>query len=133
MKMMLMMQLNSRFMKKKTDKEEDYLEHDATEYNENVEHFKENIENENNYYENEASEYKESKPVDEEIFDATQQQQSFAAAEPGSAVLSHESDPSTHVSADMFSPKPLYGSAERVWYGSALIFVTICNLIRLLR
>jgi len=114
----------------KTDKEEHFFEHDATEYNE---HFKENIENENDYYENEASEYKESKPVDEEIFDATQQQQSFAAAEPGSAVLSHESDPSTHVSADMFSPKPLYGSAERVWCGSALIFVTICNLIRLLR
>merc|ERR1719369_311634 len=133
MKMMLMMQLNSRFMKKKTDKEEHFFEHDATEYNENIEHFKENIENENDYYENEASEYKESKPVDEEIFDATQQQQSFAAAEPGSAVLSHESDPSTHVSADMFSPKPLYGSAERVWCGTALIFVTICNLIRLLR
>merc|ERR1712105_25881 len=109
-------------------------------YNANIEDSKENIENEKDYHENEkdyyedeASEYKESKPFDDEIFDATQQQQSFAAAEPGSAVLSHESDPSTHVSADMFSPKPLYGSAERVWCGTALIFVTICNLIRLLR
>jgi len=115
------------------DSDDAVEEHNATEYNENIEHSKENIENEKGYDENDASEYKESKPVDEEIFDATQQQQSFAAAEPGSAVLSHESDPSTHVSADMFSPKPLYGSGERVWCGTALIFVTICNLLRMLR
>merc|ERR1719206_191581 len=114
----------------KTDKKEAYyIESDATEYDENNEQFKENVENEKGHYENKASEYKE---VNEEIFDATQQQQSFAAAEPGSAVLSHDSDPSTHVSADMFSPKPLYGSSERVCCGTALILVTICNLIRLL-
>merc|ERR1712098_431068 len=81
---------------------------------------------------NDATEYKKTLLVNEEIFDATQQQQSFAAAETGSAVLSHESDPSTHVSADMFSPKPLYGSGERVLSGAALICVTICSITRLL-
>ena len=117
------------YEEKPNKKEAYYIESDATEYDENNEQFKENIENEKGHYENKASEYKE---VNEEILDATQQQQSFAAAEPGSAVLSHDSDPSTHVSADMFSPKPLYGSSERVCCGTALILVTICNLIRLL-
>merc|ERR1712106_495893 len=93
----------------------------------------ENITDENNQYdENNATDYKEKAPVIEESFDATQQQQSFAAAEPGSAVLSHESDSSKHISADMFSPKPLFSSSERIWSVNILVCISVCSITRLL-
>jgi len=125
---------NNEYYVEKVQDEKDFYENKATGYiEENNEYYEEKVQDEKDYYENKVTEYKEREPISEEIFDATQQQQSFAAAVPGSAVLSHESDPSTHVSADMFSRKPLYGSGERVWCGSALIFVTLCNIVRLLR
>merc|ERR1711892_1359085 len=102
----------------------------STEKEDNID---ESITDENNKYdENDATDYKEKEPVIEESFDATEQQQSFAAAEPGSAVLSHESDSSKHISADMFSPKPLFSSSQRIWSVNILVCISVCSITRLL-
>ena len=77
-----------------------------------------------------ATDYQVAKAVSEELFDATQQEQSFADAEPGSAVLSHESDPNKHVGADLFSPKSLYSSSEKIWSLNAFISIFICRISR---
>merc|ERR1711892_1147625 len=100
---------------------------------ENEDYIDESITDKNNKYdENDATDYKEKEPVNAESFDATQQQQSFAAAEPGSAVLSHESDSSKHISADMFSPKPLFSSSQRIWSVNILVCISVCSITRLL-
>eukprot|EP00092_Neocalanus_flemingeri_P040707 GFUD01044319.1.p1 GENE.GFUD01044319.1~~GFUD01044319.1.p1 ORF type:complete len:1150 (+),score=384.42 GFUD01044319.1:158-3607(+) len=68
----------------------------------------------------------------EDPHDATHKEQSFAAAETGSAVLSHESDASSHNSADLFSSKQLYSSSHKTWPCNILISIIIGNIIRLL-
>eukprot|EP00092_Neocalanus_flemingeri_P030516 GFUD01033132.1.p1 GENE.GFUD01033132.1~~GFUD01033132.1.p1 ORF type:complete len:1173 (+),score=394.18 GFUD01033132.1:178-3696(+) len=68
----------------------------------------------------------------EDPHDATHKEQSFAAAETGSAVLSHDSDASSHNSADLFSSKQLYSSSHKTWPCNVLISIIIGNIIRLL-
>ena len=70
--------------------------------------------------------------VSEDLFDAVEQKQSFAAAEPGPAVLSHESDSSKHVSADLSGHKSLHSSSGRVCSFNIIIGIFISSIGRLL-
>merc|ERR1711892_867536 len=79
-----------------------------------------------------ATENEEQSPVREDQFDATKQQQSFSAAETGSAVLSHNSDSNKHISADIFSPKSLDSSSAKTWSDNIVICVIISSISRLL-
>jgi len=70
---------------------------------------------------------------DIEDLSATSKHQSFKAAESGPAVLSHESDSSKHMTADLFSPKPLYSATgTKTCSVSLLISIIIGSIIRLL-
>merc|ERR1712123_290448 len=79
-----------------------------------------------------ATDNREQSPVSEDQFDATKQQQSFSAAETGSAVLSHNSDSNKHISADIFSPKSLDSSSAKIWSANIVICVIISSISRLL-
>merc|ERR1712123_59049 len=79
-----------------------------------------------------ATDNKEQSPVSEDQFDATKQQQSFSAAETGSAVLSHNSDSNKHISADIFSPKSLDSSSAKTLSANIAICVIISSISRLL-
>merc|ERR1719318_935066 len=82
--------------------------------------------------EEDATDSQAKKAISEELFDTKKQEQSFSAAEPGSAVLSHESDQNKHVSADLFSPKSLYSSSEKIWSVNICFSVFLYSISRLL-
>ena len=56
----------------------------------------------------------DKKPVSVDLVDATKQETTFAASEPESAVLSHKSDSTKPISADILSPKSMFSSSFRI-------------------
>jgi len=56
----------------------------------------------------------DKKPVSVDLIDATKQETTFAASEPESAVLSHKSDSTKPISADILSPKSMFSSSFRI-------------------
>jgi len=61
--------------------------------------------------------------------DATKQDTTFAASEPESAVLSHKSDSTKPISADLLSPKSMYSASIRIWPSNIFVYLSAISCL----
>jgi len=63
------------------------------------------------------------------VIDATKQDTTFAASEPESAVLSHKSDSTKPISADLLSPKSIYSASIRIWPSNIFVYLSAISCL----
>jgi len=61
--------------------------------------------------------------------DATKQDTTFAASEPESAVLSHKSDSTKPISADLLGPKSMYSASGRFWPNNIFVYLSAISCL----